>query len=73
MSEAKKMKKHNKTKYSIYRANEEDYTYLQNNYNFEDHSMTLLIGDQQILRRMIVGTSHEAFATPKEIKQFWTP
>ena len=40
------MKKIYKAKYSIYRANEEDYTYLRDSYNFEDLSMTLLISDQ---------------------------
>ena len=48
-----------KTTYYLYRGDIKDDTYLKNNYNFEDQSVSLLVGDKLFLKQMAKGMSHE--------------
>ena len=47
-----------------------DDTYLRDTYNFSDKSISLLVGNTQILKRMVSGMSHETIASAQEIKMF---
>ena len=45
LTERQKFKRTFKTSYSIYRASAEDTTYLKDEYNFDDRSLALLVGE----------------------------